>query len=85
MIKYSTKNTGREIKVKTVNQYWFNGMFGTIGIVTGEDEVTGKRKAYIAPVPGMSEEADVRRIKEAGAPVDPRQIADILADLSEKK
>ncbi|GAJ20447.1 unnamed protein product, partial [marine sediment metagenome] len=32
--------------------YWFTGFFGTIGIVTGADEFTGEKKAYIGSAPG---------------------------------
>ncbi len=63
--------------------YWFTGLFGTIGIVTGEDEVTGKKKAYIGTAPGFDEDADSQHIAKTGSPVVPRQIAEILEDLKD--
>lgn len=63
--------------------YWFTGFFGTIGIVTGEDEVTGKKKAYIGTAPGFDEDADKHHIAKIGSPVDPGQLAQILEDLKD--
>ena len=63
--------------------YWFTGFFGTIGIVTGEDEVTGKKKAYIGTAPGFDDDLDTHHIAKTGSPVDPRQLEQVLEDLKE--
>ena len=62
--------------------YWFTGFFGTIGIVTGEDEITGQKKAYIGMGGGANENADIDHIASTGSPVDPGYLATILKDLS---
>ena len=61
--------------------YWFTGFFGTIGIVTGEDEATGKKKAYIGTAPGLDEDLDTHHVVKTGSPVDPMHLAQILEDL----
>ena len=61
--------------------YWFTGNFGTIGIVTGEDQITGKKKAYIGTAPGFDEDADAKFIAQRGSPVVPGLLAEILEDL----
>ena len=62
--------------------YWFTGIFGTIGIVVGKDEVTGKKKAYIGLGGGADENADIEHIARTGSPVDSRFLAEIQKDLS---
>lgn len=57
--------------MKIKGSYWFTGMNFHIGIVVGEDEVTGKCKAYISTVPGVDEEADTQLIARQGSPVNP--------------
>ena len=69
--------------MKNKRPYWFTGLFGTIGIVTGEDDVTGKKKAYIGTASGFDEDADTQHIAKTGSPVDPRQLAEILGDLKD--
>ena len=63
--------------------YWFTGLFGTIGIVTGEDQVTGKKKAYIGTAPGFNEDLDARHIAKKGSPVVPTLLQEILDDLKD--
>lgn len=64
--------------MKITSSHWFNGMFGTIGIVVGEDERTQQRKAYMGPAPGYNEDLDAQHIAKIGAPVMLSQIKDIL-------
>ena len=69
--------------MKINRPYWFTGLFGTIGIVTGADEVTGKKKAYIGTAPGFDENLDTHHIAKTGSPVDPGFLAQILEDLKD--
>ena len=48
--------------MKQLDTIWFSGL-ETIGIVIGEDEITGERKAYIGTGKGYSEEADIQHIE----------------------
>lgn len=66
--------------MKNLTAYWFTGNHN-IGIVTGEDDRTDVRKAYIGVVPGFNEEADIKLIASTGSPVDPRQIIQIAGYL----
>jgi len=52
-----------------IQSIWFIpiGLIGQIGIVMGEDERTGKRKAYIGIGYGLSEQRDEQRIIQTGA------------------
>lgn len=53
--------------MKVLADYWFNDMRGGIvGIVVGEDEVTGERKAYIGAVKGHNQENDRQSILDGG-------------------
>jgi len=53
--------------VKVLADYWFNDMRGGIvGIVVGEDEVTGERKAYIGAVEGYNQAVDKESILDGG-------------------
>ena len=63
--------------------YWFTGFFGTIGIVTGEAEITGQKKAYIGTAPGFDENLDTEHIAKTGSPVDPTLLQQILNDLKD--
>ena len=67
--------------MKIKRPYWFTGFFGTIGVVVGEDNVTGEKKAYIGTAPGFDEDADAQYIAKTGSPVDPGHLAQILEDL----
>lgn len=47
---------------------WFSTPHAhTIGIVIGEDDITGEQKAYIGLGDGVDEEADTKKISERGA------------------
>jgi hypothetical protein len=61
--------------------YWFSGYFGTIGIVTGEDENTGEKKAYIGTAAGFNEDADTDYIAQQGSPVAASLVYEIAKDL----
>jgi len=50
----------------------------TIGIVVGEDEVTGEIKFYIGVGSGVDEGADERMILEMGARIHPELLADFF-------
>lgn len=66
--------------MRVTGTYWFSGMTGMLGIVTGEDEMTGEKKAYIGVVDGQDEEADTERIRQLGSPVS----AAVLSEIAEK-
>lgn len=61
--------------------YWLSGYFGALGIVTGEDEITGVKKAYIGQVSGIDEEIDTTYVAENGTPLPPSTLISILEDL----
>jgi len=69
--------------LKIKRPYWFTGFFGTIGIVTGEDELTGQKKAYIGTALGFDENLDTHHIAKTGSPVYPTQLEEVLKDLKE--
>lgn len=45
---------------------WFTGMYGNVGIVLGEDAITGERKAYIGVHKGRDEKSDTEMIAAGG-------------------
>ena len=53
--------------MKITDTIWFTGMYGNMGIVLGEDTITGERKAYIGTHRGVGEESDRQLIAEGGA------------------
>lgn len=69
--------------MKIKRPFWFTGFYGTIGIVTGEDEITGKKKAYIGTAPGSDEDLDSHHIAKTGSPINPVQLEEILRDLKD--
>lgn len=68
--------------MKIINSFWFTGL-KTIGIITGEDEVTGKRKAYIGVGAGFDEKSDAHEITCYGSPFSLEVAELILKDLKE--
>ena len=70
--------------MKIFNKYWFSTSSGFIGIVTGEDQYTKIKKAYIKVVTGADENYDAKDVMENGSPVPLRIITDILRDLKMK-
>ena len=55
--------------MKTITAIWFTTLNGTLGIVVGESEVTGKREVYIGIASGLCEKVDTERIKSYGSKV----------------
>ena len=70
--------------MKIIDTLWFSGSYGCIGIVVGEDEITGKRKAYIGPSSGGDAKGDTDYIAANGSPFTKAQ-ADLLVELLTKK
>jgi len=52
--------------MKVIDTIWFTGMNGCVGIVIGEDENTGERKAFIGTANGRNENADAEAITAWG-------------------
>ena len=55
--------------MKILEMLWFTqaGTPSTLGIIVGEDEITGEAKAYLGTAQGYDEEADAKHILETGA------------------
>ncbi len=53
--------------MKILETIWFTGMYGFVGIVLGEDNITGERKAYIGVHNGVDEDSDRALIANGGA------------------
>lgn len=66
--------------MKIIDSIWFASfdMLGVVGVVMGEDDVTGEKKAYIGNAPGTNEQRDAERIAETGAKLTP-EIAEKIA------
>lgn len=68
------------MKIKAT--HWFSPMgSGIIGIVVGEDDVTGETKAYIGVGTGESAAVDSKRINEWGAKITPERAKELIKDL----
>jgi hypothetical protein len=52
--------------MKVIEAIWFSTLQGTVGIVVGEDEYSGARKAYLGIGLGFDESQDVAMIKSLG-------------------
>ena len=63
--------------MKILRAFWFSGG-STVGIVVGQDEITGKRKAYMNLVPGFDEDRDTQLVATRGWPVVPAVLREIL-------
>ena len=57
-----------------IDAIWFTTIAGTVGIVIGEDELTGKRQAYVGIGAGSDERADADYILEWGGRLDPKMV-----------
>ena len=66
--------------MKIIDSIWFNNSLGTMGIVVGEDEITGKRKAYVGIGRGADQDQDIELIKENGVQLT-LSVAEHLVDL----
>lgn len=64
------------MKIKRI--YWFSAGDRPIGIVVGEDEITGARRGYINTVSGLNEASDIQHIAETGTPIDPNMLNEIV-------
>ncbi len=64
--------------MKKIRTFWFNTLDGCFGIVVGEDDVTGKRKAYCGVVAGDDEEADEARIMRGGSSINAHLLREAL-------
>lgn len=71
--------------MKYLRDYWFSTMTGTIGIVVGEDEHTGERKAYIDRAGGYDQEADKKSVAENGQRLHPSFLRSLLSVLEPAK
>lgn len=65
--------------MKVIKTYWFSNMTGVIGIVVGQDTVTGEHKAYIGWGSGLDEKADEQQVREWGSKVNVTVLEEILA------
>mgnify|MGYP000238690090 CR=1 FL=1 len=55
--------------MKIKDSIWFSGLTAVVGVVLGDDDVTGKPKAYIGVGRGESKKADEQMIAEYGCPL----------------
>jgi len=55
--------------MRVTDTIWFTGIYGSVGIVLGVDDVTGDHKAYIGAGVGDSDESDTETIKDHGNPL----------------
>ncbi len=53
--------------MKIIDTIWLTGMYGHVGIVLGEDAITGERKAYIGVHKGQDEVADREMVAAGGS------------------
>lgn len=62
--------------MKVLKKTWFTQGIYVMCVVLGEDEVTKKKKAYIAVVSGLDEKTDINYVCSHGAhfPVDAAEI-----------
>lgn len=61
--------TTMENDMKITNMIWFTqmGSPSTIGVVMGEDDHSGEKKAYIGTGEGLDEKEDAQHISKFGA------------------
>lgn len=55
--------------MKVTEKFWITTDRGCIGIICGEDEITGERKAYIGIGNGQNENWDAEYIAQQGSPL----------------
>ncbi len=67
--------------MKFIDSFWFNSARGSFGVVVGEDDNTGKRKAYGSVVSGFSQKADEVEVMEGGASVSAAFLREIVDKL----
>lgn len=72
--------------MKILDTKWITLMTGEcIGIVVGEDKITGKRKAYIGMGQGRNEDDDTTQIAENGSPLYLSMVEEILKLLKKEE
>lgn len=71
--------------MKIIDDIWFTNFQGIVGIVIGEDEATGERKAYVGIGSGVSVEHDVQIIALLGCPLTPSIAVKIASMLNPPK
>ena len=74
--------------MKVLRTFWFTSQNGCMGIVVAQDETTGERKAYIAPVSGSNIVSDTNFILDWGCGIHLgiiEQISQLLKLTKEKK
>jgi len=74
--------------MKIIDDIWFTGFRGIVGIVIGEDDATHERKAYIGVGSGIDLWKDVKTIAENGCKLTPEvamKIAGLLNPSNDKK
>lgn len=52
--------------MKITHDIWFNNALGVVGIVVGEDEITGESKAYVGVAAGHNLQDDMKLVAELG-------------------
>jgi len=67
--------------MKVLWTYWFSAVSGTIGVVIGEDEITGDMEAYIGLAAGVNQETDTEMLRKWGTPLSPAVLQEIVARL----
>lgn len=67
------------------HDFWFSGMAGLVGIVVGEDEITGEIKAYIGVAPGIDQVADAKFVNQGGTKLSLSTLDEIRGHLAPKK
>lgn len=71
--------------MKNTHDYWFSGLVPLVGIVVGEDEITGEGKAYIGVAAGLDQVADAKHIAQRGAKLTLPVLDEIRGHLAPKK
>lgn len=71
--------------MKVIDALWFTNQRGTCGLVVGEDEKTGARKAFIGVVYGFDEKTDAQDVLETGTQVAPLALKGVVTILEEAK
>ena len=67
--------------MKVIDTTWFTGAKGCVGIVIGEDENTGERKAFIGVANGRNGNADAEAISAWGIRLSVAVLQDIIKKL----
>lgn len=71
--------------MEIVDKLWISTERGALGIVVGNDKVTGERKAYIALIAGHDEDIDANYVLENGSRFPIEFAQRLIRDLSAGK